>query len=611
MDANIIHDSHSQNYRSVFGAVKKGAKLSLSIIGNNIQEAYLELIHFNGNYESIKMNRKNEDFCCGCYIANITLNDSGVVYYYFRLNIYNRTIYYGNNKEALGGEGIIYDNNPIPYQITVYNDYEVPTWFKEGIIYQIFVDRFFNGNDDGKINNPKKNSFIYGNWHDEPMYIKDRDGKVIRWDFFGGNLEGVIKKLPYIASLGVNVIYFNPIFEAVSNHKYDTADYEKIDPMFGDEEKFKELCKKANEIGIKIILDGVFSHTGEDSKYFNKFGTYPDVGAYQSKDSKYFNWYRFINYPNKYDCWWGFDNLPNTEEMNGDYIDYIIKSRNSIIKKWMEAGAAGWRLDVADELPDEFIKEIKTKMKQVNKDSVLIGEVWEDASNKVSYGVKRKYFLGDELDCVTNYPLRNLILDFVRGDIDSDKFNKKYKSLYENYPKEAFYSTMNLLSNHDTERMLTMFEGLDKVMAFKIATALQMTLPGVPLIYYGDEAGVDGGKDPYNRKTYPWGKENKELLDWYKKLSNTRVEHIALKKGDINLHKTSKDIIAFSRKCESEIIITIVNRSNVIDKVEITTKAILFTDLLSNEKFRATTYGLLTVNVEPNSIKILKGIVAN
>lgn len=605
MDANLIHDSHSKNYRSVFGAVKTGTEVTLSIIGNNIQEAYLELVHFDGSYESIKMTKKNEECHCLCYIANITLNSSGTIYYHFKLNIYNKIVYYGNNRERLGGEGTIYDSDPIPYQITVYKDYKTPSWFKEGIIYQIFVDRFFNGNEDGKVNNPKKDSFIYGNWHDEPMYIKDEQGKVVRWDFFGGNLDGVIKKLPYIASLGVNIIYFNPIFEAVSNHKYDTGDYEKIDPMFGDEKKFKELCKKAKDMGIKIVLDGVFSHTGEDSKYFNKFGSYNTVGAYQSKDSNYFNWYRFIDYPNKYDCWWGFDNLPNIEELNSDYMNYIIKSKNSIIQKWMEAGASGWRLDVADELPDEFIRELKLKMREINKESVLIGEVWEDASNKVSYGMKRKYFFGDELDCVTNYPLRSLILDFIRGYINSSEFNRKYKSLYENYPKEAFYSTMNLLSNHDTERMLTMFEGLDKMKAFKLATALQMTLPGVPLIYYGDEAGVDGGKDPYNRKTYPWGKENVELLTWYRKLSSIRVKNNAIKKGDINLYKVSSNVIAFSRKYDREVIITIINRSESIQKVELAVEGRLFTDLLSNEKFATTTYGLLTVNIDPKSVIIL------
>ena len=324
------------------------------------------------------------------------------------------------------------------------------------------------------------------------MYIKDMDGNIVRWDFYGGNLLGVKKKLEYIKSLGVSVIYFNPIFDSPSCHKYDTGDYEKINPMFGDEEIFKDLCNEAEKIGIKIILDGVFSHTGSDSKYFNKFGNYNSLGAYQSLQSPYYRWYRFNDYPDLYEAWWGFSNMPNIDELNPSYLDYIIRDDNSIVEKWIRLGASGWRLDVADELPDEFIKILKKKLKEVDKDSVLIDEVWEDASNKVSYSRKREYLFGNELDSVTNYPLRQIILDLVRNYIGNKSFIRRYLSLKENYPKEYFYSTMNMLGNHDTERVLTMLN--NSVELLKEAVAIQMTLPGVPLIYYGDEAGLTGGK---------------------------------------------------------------------------------------------------------------------
>ena len=405
-------------------------------------------------------------------------------------------------------------------------------------IYQIFVDRFNNGNDEGKINNPKKNSFIYGDWNDEPFYIKDNEGNIVRWDFYGGNLLGVIEKLEYIKSLGVTTIYLNPIFEAVSCHKYDTGDYKKIDPMFGDEDIFKRLCEEAKKLGIGIVLDGVFSHTGVDSKYFNKFGNYDSLGAYEAKESPYYNWYRFYDYPNKYECWWGIDNQPNVEELEPSYVNYIINARDSVVNKWMGLGASGWRLDVADELPDEFIYKMKKKIKEINSEAVLIGEVWEDASNKISYDKHRAYLYGEELDSITNYPFRDNIISFLKGDIDGYYFSRRIMSLYENYPKESFYSNMNMLGTHDTERIFTMLD--ENQNSLKHALIIQMTFPGVPLIYYGDEAGLTGGKDPMNRKTYPWGKENKDILDMYKKLTTMRKENSIFAKGDFKIYNIIK-----------------------------------------------------------------------
>ena len=421
-DIEIFHNSWDLKYRAPFGAVEVGSKVSLSIISNKYVISYVHLIFFNGEELELLMKRIDEENF-EKYTFNIEVDTSklrGLVNYYFKIIYNNEVFYYGNNEEGLGGKGSLYMMNPKPYQITVYKKRIVPEWYKEGLIYQIFVDRFFNGNDNGLINRPKKNSFIYGNWYDEPMYIRDKDGDIARWDFYGGNLRGIIKKLQYIKSLGVSIIYMNPIFDSVSNHKYDTGDYENIDKMFGTNEDFKELCEEAEKLGIKVILDGVFSHTGSDSKYFNKYGNYDSLGAYQSKDSRYYNWYRFWEYPDSYECWWGFNNQPNVEELNEDYTNYVIKDDNSIISKWMSLGASGWRLDVADELPDEFIAMIKEKLLSINNKSVLIGEVWEDASNKVSYSKRRKYFSGDELDSVTNYPLRDIIISFVKGDIGAE-----------------------------------------------------------------------------------------------------------------------------------------------------------------------------------------------
>ena len=552
------HNSHKNYYRNPFGAVKVGTKVIIKILSEKDYEVILNVISFSGNLKRIRMKYEGENDNRVLYYGEIdTTEYEGAINYYFELRGKGKNFYYGNNEKSLGGEGKIYYNNPKMYQITVYKENFIPKWYKEGIIYQIFVDRFYNGNDDKKVNNPKKNSFIYGNWSDEPMYIKDMRGNIIRWDFYGGNLRGIIKKLSYLKELGITIIYLNPIFESSSCHKYDTGDYEKIDSMFGTEEDFKELCSEARKNGIRIILDGVFSHTGVDSKYFNKYSNYEEVGAYQSRKSKYYNWYRFYKYPNEYDCWWGIDNQPNVNELNESYLKYIVTGENSIVSKWIKAGASGWRLDVADELPDEFIRLLKKRIREENKDSILIGEVWEDASNKVSYSEKRRYLFGEELDSVTNYSLRNIIVNLVNEKIGIRDFIDVIMSLYENYPKENFYSNMNLLGNHDTERIFTIFNE-DKY-KLEIAIAIIMTLPGVPLIYYGDEVGITGGKDPENRKTFPWGNENSSIRDLYKNMISLRKNNKELISGILEFQALKGDLLIYSRNIESSSVLIIIN----------------------------------------------------
>ena len=606
-DIQIFHDSHNLELRNPFGAVSIGIKVRIRLWTSKKCSAYINLINFYNNQIEIQMNEIGWNSSVNNWVYEMevdTSNNTGLIYYYFRVNYHGRDIIYGNNIESLGGVGQVYFNEPVSYQITIYSKQEVPSWYREGIIYQIFVDRFFNGEDEGKVLNPKKNTFIYGNWDDSPMYIKDVNGNIERWDFYGGNLLGVKKKLEYIKSLGVSIIYFNPIFDSPSCHKYDTGDYEKIDPMFGDEQIFKDLCSEAEKLGMRIILDGVFSHTGSDSKYFNKFGNYDSLGAYQSLQSPYYRWYRFNDYPNLYETWWGFSNMPNVDELNPSYLDYIIRNNNSVIEKWISLGAGGWRLDVADELPDEFIKILKKKLKEVKKDSVLIGEVWEDASNKVSYNRKREYLFGNELDSVTNYPLRQIILDLVKNNIGSKYFIKKYLSLKENYPKEYFYSTMNMLGNHDTERVLTMLN--NNINLLKEAVVIQMTLPGVPLIYYGDEAGLTGGKDPSNRKSYPWGKENKDILEFYKKISAIRVSEEALRNGEIEFLKFNNGILAYERILNKDRIIIVVNIIEKEEKILINNVDGKLLDLLDKDKEYIVKNRSISVSIEAHKFIILK-----
>ena len=601
-----MHNSQDLKYRNPFGAVRAASRVTLSIEADFCEEVIFNVTLFNREKRSLQMTLQQQVHGIGLYTLEIFLEDLGLVNYYFTLKNHDETLYYGNNEEGLGGVGKVYTESPKPYQITVYKDFKAPSWYKEGIIYQIFVDRFYNGNENGVVNNPKKNSFIYGDWYDEPMYVRTKEGRIAKWDFFGGNLEGVIKKLPYIKSLGANVIYLNPIFEASSNHKYDIADYKTIDPMFGDEEKFKELCSKAKDLDIRIILDGVFSHTGSDSIYFNRYGNYASLGAYESKESPYYKWYRFSEYPHKYECWWGIDNHPNVEELEESYVDFIIKDEDSVISKWMKAGASGWRLDVADELPDEFIAMIKSRMKEVKEDSVLIGEVWEDASNKVSYEYRRRYVFGEELDSATNYPFRDMIIEFLLGNISSDIFKKRFMSLKENYPEESFYGAMNLLGTHDTERILTKLGQEERgVRLLKLATAIQMCLPGVPLIYYGDEAGLTGGKDPENRKAYPWGRENQDILNWYKKISFYRRDLEVIKKGDITFLELNENLLCFIRRYHKEFLAVFINREEREADFNINLQKGKYEEMITKEEFNVTEE-LCPMRLAPLQVKILK-----
>ncbi|WP_294377427.1 glycoside hydrolase family 13 protein [uncultured Clostridium sp.] len=603
----VIHDSQSLIYRKPFGAVEQGQEVKLSIDVDKEIIAAVELVKFDGTKVNMGMKKQYLNNGSYRYSAEINTEDTlGVLGYYFILiDGYDR-LYYGNNDEHLGGTGQIYTYNPVPYQITVYKKSDIPDWYKEGIIYQIFIDRFYNGNDDGKVNNPKKNSFIYGRWNDSPMYIKDYQGRILRWDFYGGNIRGIIKKLDYIKSLGVNIINLSPIFKSSSCHKYDTGDYEIIDEMFGTNEEFKELCEIAESKEIKIILDGVFSYTSSDSRYFNKIGSYGEIGAYQSPNSKYHNWYKFNRYPYSYECWWGIDGRPNLNVMNGDYMNYIIDGENSIIKKWIELGASGWRLNVTDELPDEFIEKVKKGLDIIDKETILIGDIWDDASNKISYSKRRRYIFGNEVQAVTNYPLRESLINFTKGYIKSNKFRKKIMSLYENYPREVFLGNMNVIGTSDTERILTVLDG--NIQLLKIIVALQFTLPGVPLIYYGDETGVTGGKDPDNRKSYPWGHENNDLIGFYKKIAEIRNSQNGLKKGDFSIFDTDENVFAFERVYENERIVIVVNVSNAQKIIKDINLEGTYLDLFNEgEKYKFVGCDSVLI-IYPYSFKILRRV---
>lgn len=455
------------------------------------------------------------------------------------------------------------------YQLTVYaEDYTIPQELQGGIMYQIMVDRFFIGRKRIQ----RDDTINIKNWYEPISQYPKTPGDAVKNDYFyGGNLYGVAEKLDYLKSLGVNCIYLCPIFEAFSNHKYDTGNYMKVDESFGGDEALKFLIDSADEKGISIILDGVFNHTGADSIYFNKNGRYDSVGACQSKKSPYYNWYTFEEFPNIYACWWGVKILPSVNTENPDYIDFIC-GNGGVVDKYMSIGIKGLRLDVVDELSDKFLQALYTRIKSKDKNALLFGEVWEDASNKIAYGKRRKYFRGNQLDSVMNYPLRNAILRYLT-EKDSRFIAATCRVLWYNYPRFVCHNLMNFLGTHDTERIITLLSGVDvskmtndELAAFtlsenerkraakllKTAYVLLMTLPGIACIYYGDEIGVEGGRDPFNRTAYPWGREDTKILAWCKKLSNIRHSHEVFKYGDFKIIEERRGIFAFVRSYGQE-----------------------------------------------------------
>ncbi len=445
---------------------------------------------------------------------------------------------------------------------------KTPDWFKGRIMYQIFADRFCKGN--GQVGK-REDVIINEDWENGiPQYV-EKPGQPLKNNmFFGGNLWGVIEKLDYLKSMGVGIIYLNPVFKAYSNHKYDTADYLSIDTMFGGEEAFDALIKRAEELDIKIILDGVFNHTGDNSIYFDRYGEYGDTGAYNNEKSPYRKWYSFRDKKDDYECWWGIKIMPRLNHANPECRRFFT-GRDGVGARYIKRGIAGWRLDVADELSDDFLNEFSAAVKQEsNGNAVVIGEVWENAVEKIAYGKRRSYLRGSQLDSVMNYPLRTGILEFVLKR-DAGRLGDTLKSIYSSYPKDVCDSLMNILGTHDTERVLTVFgkgssdvcwdsgselavRRLDEkqlalaVKRLMLASAVQYTVYGVPSVYYGDEAGVEGYHDPFCRLPYPWGRENQTLQAHYAWLGELRRENRELfATGGFKILSAKGGVVAYTR----------------------------------------------------------------
>ena len=533
---------------------------------------------------------------------------------------YMGLIWYSFRLERLDGKS---GRESQEYQLTVYDENDkVPRWFGEGMAYQIFPDRFCRlsvPNPAGMVGG----RWVHQSWEEEPEYRPDQNGEIRNRDFFGGSLAGIRSKLPYLRDLGVETIYLCPIFEGPENHRYGVGDYEKVDPMLGTKEEFSALCAEAHAMGMRIMLDGVFNHTAFVSKYFNGDGSYPNAGACQGPQSPYYDWFCFQQWPSQYTSWWGIYSLPTTNKNSHAWLEYIT-GENGIIRSWLRAGADGWRLDVADELPDRVVAAIHDAVRAEKPDAVIIGEVWEDGSNKIAYSVRRKHILGGHCDGLMNYPFRTALVDYLLGG-GAEHFRNSMETLRENYPEFAWHSAMNTLGTHDTMRILTLLGEKSEQRGqsrdwraharlndhdrahgkarLALGAMVLFAFPGAPTVYYGDEAGMEGFEDPFNRRTFPWGHEDQELVRLFTALGAARKTRKALRRGDIEYVEAAGRVLAFTRSLDGETVLCAVNAGQEPQTVTLPWEGTAV-DLLGGQNLEAED-GVLTVELPPLTGRLL------
>ena len=558
----IFHDSHDERYRSPLGGVKAGDALTVRLQYDEKGEVFVRL--WDGSEKRLPMARAGE----GWLEATLPAPELPMVMWYdFRILRDGTETVYAAPRDGLGGVGLVDAGDPHAWQVTVYDpDYQVPDALANGSIYQIFPDRFYRGDYQSAC--ARTDTLWHEDWHDKPALTRHPEsGDNQALDFFGGSLRGIAEKLPYLQALGVTILYLNPIFRARSNHRYDTGDYTQIDPYLGTNEDFVQLTQAAERRGIRVLLDGVFNHTGSDSLYFNRYGTYPTVGAYQSRQSPYADWYTFTEFPDKYECWWDFDTLPAVRKDNPEYRRFLLGDEG-VVPSWLKRGASGWRLDVVDELPMELVQKLRAAGKKARPDAFLLGEVWEDASNKMAYGKWRSYCLGDTLDGVMNYPLRMAMLDFFNHRKNAEDTRRFLNHQREAYPAPFLHGCMNLLGSHDRLRAVNAMNGyyneygdIEELGDFTLtdeqlalgkrrylqAMTLLCALPGAPTVYYGDEIGMQGMRDPFNRAPMAWDDADDALRESVAALLNRRKREPLLRTGKLRVAAPDEDTLVITR----------------------------------------------------------------
>ncbi|MBP7401381.1 MAG: glycoside hydrolase family 13 protein [Clostridia bacterium] len=585
-----FHQSRDPAFRIPFGAVPVDAEVRLAVQtdgeGVPVEAVYLGYAYGREHFHAGRL-LMTEDSGGGFTIRLRTPGAPSLLFYWFEFECAGTTRFLVRDRELSDGTGRLTDLRPdfrsherfsqSAFQITVYSDhFDTPEWLRGAVVYQVFPDRFARAASRPPIAYDvvgyRSERIFHEDWNEDVDWRGRPETGYIACDFFGGSLRGIEEHLDYIEGLGATVLYLNPVFEARSNHRYDTADYSRIDPLLGTREDLASLCESARRRGIRVLLDGVFSHTGADSVYFNRLKRYPEIGAYQEATgegrSRYTSWYTIRNKGGSlhYDSWWGFPELPTVSKDDLSYRAFIL-GEDGIVRQWLRLGVSGWRLDVSDELPDAFLRDIRRSARQETPDAAILGEVWEDASNKVSYGSFRDFAFGTTHDSVTGYPFRLSLLGWLGYRIDAYRMVNELETIRENYPAPLFHCVMNLIGSHDVPRALTVLSGhpdpgdRDRQAAvrltpeerergtdrLRLAAAFQVVYPGAPSVYYGDETGMEGFRDPFNRRTFPWEKTETDLSDWFSLVFTLRRSMPVLRTGDLEIKAETPDLVRMRR----------------------------------------------------------------
>ena len=694
---NLYFNSRDSKYKSPYGATPTDKKITFNLkTGTDVISAKIVLIIPNGIQlvDMIKIGDYDAD--ANKWTGNFVFNKIGQFKYYFVVSNGSNVKAYGDD-DGLFGPGKSGQIGTVGYyDLNIYDKtFKTPDWMKNAVIYQIFPDRFFNGDTSNdyaqKLARGNTPYEFYDNWYNIPEdpileFITSADGTQIpnptytgtkgdgTWanEMYGGDIKGIQDKLDYLQALGINTLYMTPISQSISNHRYDTTDYKNLDPFLGNIEEFVKLAAEAHKRKMHLIIDGVFNHVSDDSIYFDRYGKYmaknKPIGAYQYwsrvynlmnlnnvmqqeaekqvtadlnsqgiTDLHYKDWFVINNTkvakvagnPEHYgyEGWAGFDSMPVIQALSGS--EYNVKTwDNEIIngpqansRLWLKNGSNGWRLDVANEVSDETWRKFRTAVKEEG-DNVVIGEIWTDAS---------KYLLGDMYDSVMNYRFRDAVLSYVENkdtnNMSAVQAMNQLEVMREQYPKEAFEAMMNLVDSHDTQRIISDFDGAQKsvkaIAGEPSATALekvrlipliQMTYPGAPTIYYGDEAAMPGADDPDNRRGMIWGKGDQSTVEWYAKLINIRNAYTVLRTGDIvpiTVDDVNKvDVMAYSRNNKDNHAVVAINRKSSDIKAIVLDSNIPSGTMLTNALNSSETYiveddGKVAVNLPKYSGVIL------
>lgn len=667
--AGLRHDSRDTLYRTPGGAVPDGTPVMLRFrtLHDDVTNVTARVYSVNiGDDQELAMDMVAADVSCyddelaaqTCDFWQVTLPNAYPDNLWYRFIVEDRLfkVFYADDTPALdGGIGapsdVVIDNS---WALTVYDpDFRTPSWTTAGVVYQIFPDRFRNGDPT---NDPQTGDVRYDDpvialpWDAMPegycrRYTDDAcDQEPHGRDFFGGDLAGITDKLDYLANLGVTAIYMNPIFDSASNHGYDTQDWSSIDPYFGNETDWEDLVAQADARGIRIILDGVFNHVSSDSPYFDRYGHYDDVGGCESESSAYRDWFYLRpqldgacagpDGPGTvgYVGWSGYDSIPVIQKGLAGVQELLLLADDSIVRRWLQAGASGWRLDVSGDptFPDDWWPTFRQIVKDQDPEALTVAEQWQKDTALL------RQFRGDRFDTVMNYRFRDAVLGFLAPGLfdrkgfpasgaptDPIDFANRMLSQQEDYPPEVYRSLLNLIDSHDTERALwTLTPGEETTAGreldaaalnegtrrLRLAAFIQFTMPGMPTIYYGDEVGLTGDDDPDDRRTYPWadlgGSPDEDLLSFYERLAELRAGSPALTEGDLRfLHIGSDDegTIAYARRTDDQVAIVGINRSNEPRSLTVPVGGLLPDGTFLSGGNRGTTVdaGVITVSVGP------------